>query len=147
MAISAPSSTPGNCSGVTSGSRWMRTLGSPGFSSRSKIKASDSLASTKTPCKASLPYCPYGRLSGRDAGERKHRVHQHVGARRAIGLRGVFELVVTDAILARDKHHRRRNARIQVTGIVAGARRNAPIGIAERRGGILHRIDQSGIEM
>src|SRR5262249_12021480 len=37
------------------GSRWMRTLGSPCFSSCSKIRASDSLASTKTPYKEGLP--------------------------------------------------------------------------------------------
>src|ERR1700724_2525239 len=38
-----------------SGLRLIRTLGSSGFSSRSKITASDSLASTNTPRNVSLP--------------------------------------------------------------------------------------------
>src|SRR5205085_4611690 len=118
-----------------SGSRWMHTLGSSGFSSRSKIKASDSLASTNTPRKASL-------LSfGRDAGDRQHRVHQHVGARGAVGLRRVFQFVVADAVLAGHEHHRRGNTGVEVAGIVTGTGGNPLIGIAERVGGILHRID------
>src|SRR5437016_13150851 len=117
-----------------SGSRWMRILGSSGFFSRSKITASDSLASTKTPRKANLRFLEHDPekwepvfrkdhaqtkivFSGRDAGERKHGVHQHVGARGAIGLRRVFQFVVADAVLARDKYHRGGYARIQVAGI------------------------------
>src|SRR5271156_4451847 len=110
MAISAPSITRGNWFEVISGSRWMRTLGSPFRSSCSKIKASDSLASTNTPRKVTLRFS-VGQ-SGCDAGERQHRMHQHVGARRAIGLRGVLQLVVADAILAGAENHRRRDVRV-----------------------------------
>src|SRR5205085_11964498 len=103
-----------------SGSRWMLTLGSSGSSSRSKIKASDSLASTNTPRKASL-------LSfRRDAGDRQHRVHQHVGARGAVGLRRVFQFVVADAVLARHEYHRRGNARVEVAGVGTGTGRKPP---------------------
>src|SRR6266566_1636091 len=101
MAISAPSSTPGNCSGVTSGSRWIRTLGSPGSSSRSKITASDSLASTNTP-RTEISVV----LSGCDAGERKDGMQQRVGAGGAIGLRCVLNLVVADTVLAGNEDHR-----------------------------------------
>src|SRR5260370_13977678 len=142
MAISAPSSTPGNCSGDTSGSRWIRTLRSPGFVSRSKITASASLASTKTPrTEISVVW------SGSDAGERQHGMHQDIGARRAIDLGCVLKLIVADAILAAHEHHRRGHDGIEIAGIVTGAGRDAPMGIAERLRRILHRIDQLRIEM
>src|SRR5439155_26756212 len=101
MAISAPSSTFGNCADVMSGSRLMRMVGSSAFCSRSKITASDSLASTNTPRKTSLRVshgCFNGSWGlGRNPGKRQHRMHQDVGAGRAIGLGGVLELVVADA--------------------------------------------------
>src|SRR6267143_1688673 len=67
----------------------MRTPGSPGFVSRSKITASASLASTKTPrTEISVVW------SGSDAGERQHGMHQDIGARRAIHLGRVLKLIV-----------------------------------------------------
>src|ERR1019366_824480 len=135
MMISAPSSRAGICSSLISASRLMRTAGSPALFCRSKISASDPLASTKTPrteisvgcdpgwCPAHflfehdlfgkpVPTFPDHAL-GSDARERQHGVHQNVGARRAVGLGGVLELVVADAILAGDEYHRGRNLRIQ----------------------------------
>src|SRR6202140_238320 len=141
MAISAPSSTPGNCSGVTSGSRRMRTLGSPGFASRSKITASDSLASTKTP-RTEISVV----LSGSDAGERKHRMHQRVGAGGAVDLGCVLELVVADTVLAGNEDHRRRHDVGEVAGVVTGARGDAAMAVPERLGGPLDRIDQFWVE-
>src|SRR5216683_8274828 len=115
----------------------MRTPGSPGFVSRSKITASASLASTKTPrTEISVVW------SGSDAGERQHGMHQDVGAGRAIDLGRVLKLIVADAILAGHEHHRRGHHGIEIAGIVPGARGNAPVRIAERPRGILHRVDQ-----
>src|SRR5437667_5213299 len=121
MAISAPSSTFGNCADVMSGSRLMRMVGSSAFCSRSKITASDSLASTNTPRKTSLRVshgCFNGLFQwfvglGRNPGKRQHRMHQDVGAGGAIGLGGVLELVVADAVLAGHEHHRRGDARVE----------------------------------
>src|SRR5439155_24289049 len=141
MAISAPSSTPGNCSGVTSGSRWIRTLGSPGLSSRSKITASDSLASTNTP-RTEISVI----LSGCDAGERKYRMHQCVGAGGAVGLGCVLQLVVADAVLAGNKDHRRWHDAGKIAGVVTGARSDAAVAVAERLGGALDRVDQFWVE-
>src|SRR5258708_12105556 len=97
--ISAPSSKAGIWSEVMSGLRLMRTGGSPALFSRSKISASEGLASTKTPRTEILRF-----LSGGDAGERQHRMHQHVGACRAIDLRRVLKFVVADAVLAVHQH-------------------------------------------
>src|SRR5713226_6155010 len=141
MAISAPSSTFGNCSGVTSGSRWMRALGSPGFSSRSKITASDSLASTKTP-RTEISVV----RSGCDAGERKYRMHQRVGAGGAVGLGRVLELVVADPVLAGNEDHRRRHDIGEVARVVTGARGDAAMAVAERLGRALDRVDQFWVE-
>src|SRR5205085_3080173 len=116
----APSRMAGYCSGVMSGLRCTRTSGSPDLRKRSKITASDSLASTKTP-RTALPPVFLIQRSGRDAGERQHRMHQHIGAGRAIGLGGVLELVVADAVLAGHEHHRCRDHRVEVAGVVAGA--------------------------
>src|SRR5712675_1869436 len=113
MAISAPPSTPGNCSGDTSGSRWMRTAGSPGFVSRSKITASDSLASTNTPRTENLLW-----WSGCDAGQRQHRMHQRIGAGGAVGLGGILEFVVADAVLAGHEDHCRRHHIGKIAGVV-----------------------------
>src|SRR5437868_11075836 len=115
----------------------MRTLGSPGSSSRSKITASDSLASTKTP-RTEISVI----LSGRDAGKRKHRMHQRVGAGGAVGLGRILELVVADAVLAGDEDHRRRHDAGEVAGVVAGARSDAAVAVAERPGRALDRLDQ-----
>src|SRR5438034_5011524 len=141
MAISAPSSTPGNCFGDTSGSRWMRTLGSPGCSSRSKITASDSLASTNTP-RTEISVI----LSGSDAGERKYRMHQCVGAGGAVGLGCVLQFVVADAVLAGNKDHRRWHDAGKVAGVLTGARSDAAVAVAERLGGALDRVDQFWVE-
>src|SRR5260370_10913533 len=141
MAISAPSSTPGNCSGDTSGSRWIRTLRSPGFASRSKLTASDSLASTKTP-RTEISVV----LSGCDAGERKDRMHQRVGAGGAVGLGCVLELIVAEAVLAGNEDHRRRHDIGEVAGVVAGARRDAAMAVAERLGRALDGVDQFRVE-
>src|SRR3954468_17375221 len=117
-----------------SGSRWMRTSGSPDLCSFSKITASDSLASTKTPRTELSPFLLKLRTllnSGRDAGQCQHGMHQHVGAGRAIGLRGIFQLIVADTVLAGNEHHCRRDHRIEVAGVVAGARGDAAVRIAE----------------
>src|SRR5437899_7938255 len=45
----------------------MRTLGSPGFASCSKITASDSLASTNTPRNVASPFIGIGFIGGQDA--------------------------------------------------------------------------------
>src|ERR1700688_1841062 len=103
-----------------SASRLMRTGGSPARFSRSKISASDPLASTKTP-RTEISVM----LLGGDAGKRQHGVHQDVGAGGAIGLGCVLELVVADAVLAGHEHHRRRHDGVEVAGIVAGARSDA----------------------
>src|SRR5689334_23647386 len=97
-AIPAPSRMAGYCSGVMSGSRCTRTSGSLDLRKRSKITASDSLASTNTP-RTAFPLVVLIQRSGRDAGERQHGMHQHVGAGRAIRLRGVFQLIMADAVL------------------------------------------------
>src|SRR5437868_2443294 len=104
-----------------SGFRWISTLGSPGFSSRSKITASDSLASTNTPRMAFPQILLIRHLSGCDAGQRMHGMHQHIGAGRAISLGRVLEFVVADAVLAGHEHHRRRHHGVEVAGIMAGA--------------------------
>src|SRR5487761_2050197 len=116
MAISAPSSRAGIWPGVMSASRLTRTAGSPVLFCRSKISASDPLASTKTP-RTEISF----KLSGSDARERQHGMHQHVGARRAVGLGGVLELVVADAVLAGHAFHRGGILRIEVAGVVTGA--------------------------
>src|SRR5436305_1923672 len=123
-----------------SGSRWIRTGGSAGLASRSKITASDSLASTNTP-RTKISF-----WSGCDAGQRQHRMHQCVGARGAIGLRGVFEFVVADAVLAGHEDHRRRHHVGKIAGVMSGAGSDAAMGIAERLGCGLYRIDQLGVE-
>src|SRR5450432_523138 len=110
-----------------SASRLMRTGGSPGLFSRSKISASDPLASTKTP-RTDISVV----LSGSDAGERQHGMHQNVGAGRAIGLRRVLELVMADAVLAGHEHHRRGHDIGGVAGIVTGAGGDAAVAVAER---------------
>src|SRR5882672_7181550 len=142
MTISAPSSRPGICSALISASRLTRTGRSPALFWRSKISASEPLASTKTPRTVFS-----NSWLRRDAGKRQHGVHQDVGAGGAIGLGRVLEFVVADAVLAGHEHHRRRNFRVQVAGIVARARGDASVGIAERLGGVLHRVDQFWIEM
>src|SRR5262249_42713063 len=57
--ISAPSSSFGSASDLMSGSWLIVTLGSPGFSSRTKMSASDGLASTNTPRTVSSDFCGY----------------------------------------------------------------------------------------
>src|ERR1700738_2077937 len=147
MAILAPSSSSGYCSGVMSGSRWMRTSGSPGLVRRSKITASDSLASTKTPCTAfSIVRTRRRRSLGSDAGDRQHGVHQGIGASGAVGLRGVLEFVVADAVLAGNEDHRRRHHIGEVAGVVTGAGSDAAVAVAERLGGVLDGVDQLGVE-
>src|SRR5436309_2680588 len=123
----------------------MRTSGSPDLCSFSKITASDSLASTKTP-RTELSPLFFAWRSGRDAGERQHGMHQHVGAGRAIGLRGVLELVVADAVLAGHEHRRRGHHCVEVAGVVAGAGGDAAMRIAELRCGILDRVDEFRVE-
>src|ERR1700688_4424660 len=130
MTISAPSSRPSICSAVISASRLTRTGGSPALFWRSKISASEPLASTKTP----RTVFSNGWLR-RDAGKRQHGVHQDVGAGGAIGLRRILEFVVADAVLAGHEHHRRRDFRVQIAGIVARARSDAPVGIGQRARG------------
>src|SRR5260370_31407471 len=142
MTIPAPSSRAGIWSALMSASRLIRTGGAAALFSRSKISASDPLASTKTPRTAISVI-----LLRRDAGERQHGVHQDVRAGRAIGLRRVLELVVADAVLAGHEHHRRRHDGVEIAGVVTGARGNAPVRIAERLGGVLHRIDQFCIKV
>src|SRR5213080_917846 len=139
MAISAPSRISGYCSGLMSGFRWISTLGSPGFSRRSKITASDSLASTKTP-RMAFPHVLFIKfyLSGCDAGQRQHGMHQHIGARRAIGLGRVLKFVVTDAVLAGHEHHGRRHHGVEVAGIMAGAGGDAAMGKPKHLRGVLH---------
>ena len=73
-------------------------------------------------------------------------MHQDVGARRAIGLRGVFQLIVADAVLAGHEHHRRRHHGVEVAGVVAGAGGDAAVRIAERLRGVLDRVDQFGLK-
>src|SRR5882757_1005761 len=147
MTISAPSSSSGYCAGVMSGSRWMWTSGSPGFASRSKITASDSLASTKTPRTGfSIVRTRRRRSLRRDAGDRQHGVHQGIGAGGAVRLRGVLEFVVADAVLAGNEDHRRRHHIGEVAGVVTGAGSDAAVAVAERLGGVLDGVDQFGIE-
>src|SRR6185503_9941249 len=50
-----------------------------------------------------------------------HRAQQDVGARAAILARRVLDLVVADAVLARDEDHARRRHPAHVAGIVPGA--------------------------
>src|SRR5215475_8579287 len=93
------------------------TAGSPALRCRSKISASESLASTNTPRTGlSIALC-----SGRDARECEHRVHQHVGTRRAIGLRRILQLIVADAVLAGHEYHRRGDFGVEIAGVMAGA--------------------------
>src|ERR1700730_839236 len=107
-------------SDLMSASRLTCTAGSPALFWRSKISASDPLASTKTP-RTDVPLLSEHDLFGKplhtfpdhahvacsrtDAGERQHGVHQNVGAGGAIGLRGVFEFIVADAVFARHEDH------------------------------------------
>src|ERR1700722_16452585 len=147
MTISAPSRIAGIWSAVMSALRLMRMAGSPSLRCRSKISASDPLASTKTP-RTDISVClQIEAWSGSDARKRQHGMHQNVGARRAIDLRRVFQLVMADAVLAGHEHHCCRHHGIEIAGIMAGAGGDAPVRIAERLGGVLHRVDQSGIEM
>src|SRR5712672_3880105 len=74
-------------------------------------------------------------------------MHQDIGACRAIGLRGVFEFVVADAVLAGRENHRRRHYGVEVAGIMAGAGGDAAMRIAERFRGILDGVDEFWIEM
>src|ERR1700694_4575408 len=124
-----------------SSSRLTRTGGSPAWFWRSKISASDPLASTKTPRTENLR-----KLSGGDAGERQHGMHQGVGAGCAIRLGRILELVVADAVLAGDEDHRSRHDIGEVAGVVTGARGDAPVAVAERLGGALDGVDQPGVE-
>src|ERR1700733_16242549 len=118
-------------SDLMSASRLTCTAGSSALFCRSKISASDPLASTKTP-RTDIPFVFKIRFrSRRHACERQHRVHQNVGAGGAIGLRGVFQFIVADAVLARYEDHGGRNLRIEIAGVVAGAGRNAAMGEAE----------------
>src|SRR6201997_3313201 len=137
MPISAPSSTRGHSSGLKSGLTLILTSGSSGLPSRLNSSAMDSLASTKTP-RTALLRC---KGSGCDAGQRQHGVQQHIGACRTIGLGGVLELIVADAVLAGHEHHRSRNLGVEVAGVVAGAGSDAAVGIAEHLGRILHGVD------
>src|SRR3954452_658938 len=141
IAISAPSRISGYCSGLMSGSLWIRTLGSPGCSRRSMITARASLASTKT------PRMTLSLRSGCDAGDRQHRVHEDIGARGAIGLRGVFQLIVADAVLAGHEHHCGRHDWVEIAGVMAGAGGDAARGTAERLRRVLDGRNQLGIEM
>src|SRR5690348_332832 len=113
------------------GSRCTFTSGSPALRCRSKISASESLASTNTPRTRYLPcFFPCVLLSGRDAGERQHGMHQHIGARGAIELGRVFQLIVADAVLAGHEHHCRRHDGGEIAGVVAGARGDAAMAVA-----------------
>src|SRR5450759_5011273 len=151
----------------------MRTSGSPGFVSRSKMTARASLASTKTPriefsvvisafssevetgsrqenarnqeSRAPFRFYRNGAL-GRDAGERQYGMHQRVGAGGAIGLSRILQLVVADAVLAGNEDHRCRHHIGEVAGVMTRARGDAAVAIAERPGGAFDRIDQFGIE-
>ena len=67
---------------------------------------------------------PYGPL--------QIRVHQYIHARRKIFRTGVLKLVMTDAILARDKHHARGANIRHVDRVVSGPRINIHTGDAER---------------
>src|SRR3954470_1036136 len=127
---------PGYWSEGISGSRWILPGGSPGFASRSKITASDSLASTKT------PRTELSLLSGSDAGNRQHGMHQRVGAGGAVGLRRVFQLIVADAVLAGHEDHRGRHHIGEIAGVVTGARGDAAVAVAERLGRSLDGVDQ-----
>src|SRR4051794_21781457 len=109
-----------------SGSRWIVTFGSPGFASRSKITASDSLASTNT------PRTKFSLRSGCHAGQRQHSMQQRVGSGGAVGLRGVLEFVVADTVLAGHEDHCRRHDIGKVAGVVACAGGNAAVTVAER---------------
>src|SRR5258708_4731085 len=124
----------------------MRTPGSPGFASRSKMTASDSLASTKTPRTASLRLLIVRWKSGRDAGEREHGMHQGIGAGGAVGLRRILKLVVADAVLAGNEDHRCRHDVGEIAGVVTGAGGDAAVAVAQRLGGALDRIDQFCVE-
>src|ERR1700754_644206 len=117
---------PGYLSEFISGSRWIATFGSPGFASRSKMTASDSLASTNTPRTKNLHW------SGCDARQRQYGMHQGIGARCAIGLCGVLELIVADAVFAGHKNHRPRHHIDEIPGVGAGAGRDAAMCITER---------------
>src|SRR3984957_12326788 len=114
---------------------------SPGFAKRSKMTASASLASTKTP-RTEISVV----VSGSDAGERQHGMHQGVGAGGAIGLRGILELIVADAVLAGNEDHRRRYDIGEVAGVVPGAGSDAAVGIAERFCRVLDGVDQFWVE-
>src|ERR1700728_468401 len=104
MTISAPSRIAGIWSAVMSALRLMCTTGSPALCCRSKISASDPLASTKTP-RTDISVCMQIEFwSGSDARKRQHGMHQDVGARRAVDLRRIFQLVMTDAVLAGHEH-------------------------------------------
>src|ERR1700738_5191273 len=141
MTISAPSSNAGICSGLMSASRLTRTGGSPAWFWRSNISASEPLASTNTPRTENLR-----KLSGGDAGQRQHAMHQCVGAGSAIGLRRILEFVVADAVLAGNEDHRRRHDVGEVAGVVTGAGSDAAVAVAERLGGVLDGVDQLGVE-
>src|ERR1019366_9269850 len=123
----------------------MRTPGSPGFVNRSKITASASLASTKTPRTEASGCWIYRRL-GRDAGERQHGMHQRVGAGGEVGLRRIVKLVVADAVLAGNEDHRCWYDVGKVAGVVTGARGDAAVAVAKRLGCALDRVDQLRVE-
>src|SRR5271165_4219331 len=99
----------------------MRTSGSPDFASRWKITASDGLASTKTP--RNIASACYDLILRIITTRRRPAPARYASARW------------------------RRHHGVEVAGVVAGARGDAPVGIAECVSGFLHRIDQFWIKM
>ena len=73
-------------------------------------------------------------------------MQQGIGARGAVGLRGVLELIVADAVLAGHKNHRRGHHIGEVAGVVAGAGGDAAMAVTKRFGRVLNRIDQFCVE-
>src|SRR5687768_982211 len=76
-----------------------------------------------------------------------HRTQQDVAARTAILAGRVLDLVVADAVLARDEDHARRRHPAHVAGVVAGAADDRHGGHAQFLGARFHRGDAAGVEL
>src|SRR5512147_605787 len=67
-----------------------------------------------------------------------HRAQQNVAAGAAILARRVLDLVMADAVLARDEDHARRRDAAHIAGVVPGAADDRHAGIAQFLGARLH---------
>src|SRR5262245_15495402 len=76
-----------------------------------------------------------------------HRAQQDIGARPAVVAGRVLDLVVADAVLARDEDHARRRHPAHVAGVVAGAADDRHGWHAQLLGARLDGGDAAGVEL